>query len=36
MSTITINPIDNGTNVITAADAAADVTFSGSESGQVG
>jgi hypothetical protein len=33
MSTITVNPIDNGTNIISAADAAAGVTFSGSETG---
>lgn len=31
--TITINTIDNGTNVITAADAASGVTWSGSETG---
>lgn len=30
---ITINPIDNGTNVITAVDAASPITVSGNEVG---
>jgi hypothetical protein len=33
MPSLTINPIDQGTNIITAADATAGITFSGSESG---
>ena len=30
---ITINPIDNGTNVITAVDAASPITVAGTEAG---